>query len=70
MKKPEWIDAPEWATHLIIKRVDPNKGEYHWALYEGGDDYRTGPAKSDLWFHPEAYDHVSKRPCGTGVAKP
>lgn len=62
MKKPEWIDAPEWATHLIIKRVDPNKGEYHWAMHEGGEDYRVGPDKNDLWFHPQGYDLVSKRP--------
>lgn len=59
MSKPEWKDAPEWATHLIRKTYGDDKGSYHWALHEGGEDFRVAPG--GLWFHPDGYEIVEAR---------
>lgn len=60
MSKPDWKDAPEWATHLIIKTFGSDAGSYHWALHEGGREFRVEPG--GLWYHPDGYNIVESRP--------
>jgi hypothetical protein len=60
MSKPDWKDAPDGATHLIVKRHEPGKGKYFFAFYDGIDFKHT--KDGNLCFHPDAYDIVSTRP--------
>lgn len=59
MSKPDWKDAPEWATHLLRQTYGSRKGHYHWALYDG-NEFRVRP--DGLWFHPDGYEIVERRP--------
>jgi len=55
----DWSKAPGWATHAIRKIQDPHAGSINWSVLVD-DEYHTGP--EGLWFHPDAYEVIQKRP--------
>jgi hypothetical protein len=60
MNKPDCKDAPEGATHIIVKRQEPNKVEYFFAFYDG-EDFNC-EKDGFMCFHPDGYNIVEARP--------
>ena len=55
----DWSKAPDWATHVVVKLLNPELGSVHWSCLIDGE-HRVSP--KGLWYHPDGYRVAGQRP--------